>query len=426
VLTNDDHVVSAKTVAAENITSMVPRGLETVAEFRAHHPMCDATVEEVVGRRIRVGEHWLADFASCNYLGFDLEPEIAEAMTDAVARWGTHPSWARMVASPRLYVEIETELTGLLGAEDSLVLPTISLIHLSVLPAVVGAGTLLVDTRAHHTIHDGARMARAGGATVRRVRADEPERVDRALLAARDFPKVVCVDGINSMTGNPTPLRELAAVTRRHGALLYVDDAHGFGVLGRRTPAEWSPYGSGGAGVLAHLGVEPDGIVLVGGFSKAFSSLAAFVACSTAMKNYLKVAASPYIFSGPSPYGSLAAVLAGFRLNARRGEEIRAGLYRRTADVLEGLAKLGLRTLNTSGFPIIEVPLRDPADVGPVGEHLFRRGVYVTLAPYPVVARDEAGFRIQVTAANTDEEIALLLEAVAEIAHRCARHEPPV
>jgi 8-amino-7-oxononanoate synthase len=428
VLTDDDHSVLSATVdpgLVGGTPPVAPRGFDEVERLRQVNPMCDSVVEEIEGRRIRVGDTWLADFASCNYLGFDLEPEIAAAISDYLARWGTHPSWARMVASPRLFTDIETELTALLSAEDTLVLPTISLIHLSVLPALVQAGTLLVDTRAHHTIHEGSRMARAQGATVRRIRADEPDRVDRALRLGRAFPKVVCVDGINSMTGNPSPLRELAAVTRRHGALLYVDDAHGFGVLGRREPTESSPFGAGDAGVLAHLGLDLEGIILVSGFSKSYSSLAAFVACSTATKNYLKVAAPPYIFSGPPPVASLATVLAGFRVNASRGDDIRADLYHKTAAVLAGLEALGLRTLNRSGFPIIEVPLRDADDVDAIGRHLFARGIHVTLAPYPVVAREEAGFRIQVTAANTDGEIAHLLEVMAEIADRCALYASP-
>src|SRR5882757_3045980 len=68
--------------------------------LRGGNPMYDATIEEIDGRRIRVGEHWLADFASCNYLGFDLEPEIMDAIAPAVARWGTHPSWSRLLGNP--------------------------------------------------------------------------------------------------------------------------------------------------------------------------------------------------------------------------------------------------------------------------------------------------------------------------------------
>ena len=97
--------------------------------LRSSHPMMDAVIDEIDGRRIRIGSQWLCDFASCNYLGFDLHPEIIAAVEPEVRRWGTHPSWSRLLGNPRPYVEIEEQLTELLGAPDTLVLPTITLIH---------------------------------------------------------------------------------------------------------------------------------------------------------------------------------------------------------------------------------------------------------------------------------------------------------
>ncbi len=101
---------------------------DDLERLRASHPMMDAVIDEVQGRRIRIGNHWLSDFASCNYLGFDLHPEIIASVEPAVQRWGTHPSWSRLLGNPRPYVEIEERLTELLGAPDTLVLPTITLI----------------------------------------------------------------------------------------------------------------------------------------------------------------------------------------------------------------------------------------------------------------------------------------------------------
>src|SRR3954463_3867993 len=86
----------------------------------------DNVVTQQVGRRIKVRGRWLDDFASCNYLGLDLRPEVMDAIGPAVRKWGTHPSWARMAASPELYELLEARLARLLGAEDVLVLPTIS------------------------------------------------------------------------------------------------------------------------------------------------------------------------------------------------------------------------------------------------------------------------------------------------------------
>ena len=80
---------------------------DDLERLRASHPMMDAVIDEVDGRRIRVGDHWLSDFASCNYLGFDLHPAIIESVARELRRWGTHPSWSRLLGSPRLYVDIE-------------------------------------------------------------------------------------------------------------------------------------------------------------------------------------------------------------------------------------------------------------------------------------------------------------------------------
>src|SRR5919198_5832723 len=91
--------------------------------LQASNPMLDAVIDQVDGRRIRIGERWLHDFASCNYLGLDLDPEVLAAIPGYLARWGTHPSWSRMLGSPALYEQIEARLVALLGAEDALLLP---------------------------------------------------------------------------------------------------------------------------------------------------------------------------------------------------------------------------------------------------------------------------------------------------------------
>jgi 8-amino-7-oxononanoate synthase len=382
------------------------------------HPMMDAVIDEVDGRMIRVGDQWLADFASCNYLGFDLDPEIIAAVQPALEAWGTHPSWSRLLGSPVLYEQIEERLTELLGSEDSLVLPTITHIHMSVIPLLAAGGTIFLDSRAHKTIYDGCQTAKARGATVERFRFEDPDHLDSLLRASGGGTRLVCMDGVNSMTGNAPDLRAFAEVTRRHGALLYVDDAHGFGVIGERGPGETSPYGLRGNSVVRHVGESYDGIVLVGGFSKAYSSLLAFIACPPEVKRLIKVAAPPYLYSGPSPVASLATVLAGFDVNERRGEALRGRLHALTARTLDALRELDVETPNRSGFPVIEIPLRDSERIDAVGRFLFERGVYVTLAAYPLVPKDEVGFRVQLTSANTFAEVDRLIAAVTELVER--------
>jgi 8-amino-7-oxononanoate synthase len=387
----------------------------------ARNPMYDAVIDEVDGRRIRIGGDWLVDFASCNYLGFDLEPEIMTAIDAAIRRWGTHPGWSRLLGNPRLYIDIEERLTELLGAPDVLVLPTISHIHFSVIAALAQHGTVFVERRAHKTVYDGAVYARGLGATLLRFRADDPEGLEAALRTAAR-PAVVCLDGVDSMTGNAPNLALLQAICVRRGALLYVDDAHGFGVVGERRPDERSPYGSRGNAILRHQGVSHDNVVLVGGLSKAYSSLLAFVAVPTPVKQHLKVAAPPYLYTGPSPTASLAGVLAGLDVNAARGDDLRATLHRLTRRVLDHVRKVGLRTPNRLGTPIVELPLGAGADLDAVTRLLWRCGVYVTVAAYPLVPRAEAGVRIQVTAAHTDEHIDRLLDALTELASLVRGH----
>ena len=189
-------------------------------------------------------------------------------------------------------------------------------------------------------------------------------------------------------------------------------------MIGERGPDELCSYGKRGNSIVRHLGESYDNLVLVGGFSKAYSSLLAFIACPSELKNMLKVAAPPYLYSGPSPVASLATVLAGFDVNEAPGDELRAAMAAKTARVLDCLEQIDAHTPNHSGLPIVEVPLADHERIADVGQLLFQRGIYVTLAAYPLVPRDEVGVRIQITAANTDAELDRLILALTDLADR--------
>ncbi|HEU4529303.1 MAG TPA: aminotransferase class I/II, partial [Actinomycetota bacterium] len=130
------------------------------------------------------------------------------------------------------------------------------------------------------------------------------------------------------------------------------------------------------------------------------------------------VAAPPYLYSGPSPVASLATALAGLAANDTRGDLNRYEAYRKTQRVLDRLHELSVWTPNRSGFPIVQIPLASAGDLDAVGRYLFERGVYVTMAVYPLVPRDEVGFRVQVTAANGDDEVDLLCDVLGEVDER--------
>ena len=388
--------------------------------------MMDAVIDEIDGRMIRIGDHWLADFASCNYLGFDLDEEILATIPEYTARWGSHPSWSRMIASPVLYEQIEEQLAELCGTEDALTLPTITHIHFSVLPVLAAGGTVFLDSRSHKTVFDGATAAKATGADVKTIGHNNLDRL-QSRLESGDWkrPGVIALDGVNSMTGNLPDLVEYARLAREHDAILYVDDAHGFGLIGERAPDELSPYGTRGNAIVRHAGERYDNVVLIGALSKAYSSLMAFLAVPTELKTLLKSTAAPYVYSGPSPVASLATVLEGLRVNRERGDQIRKVLHDRTKRILDTIDELSLDAVNDSGLPIIQVPLADPDRVSEVGDMLFDRGLYVTMCPYPIVPRREAGFRIQVTAANGEEHIDRLVSALHELQDLLRRRDDP-
>ena len=221
------------------------------------------------------------------------------------------------------------------------------------------------------------------------------------------------MDGVNSMTGNvarPAPLRALA---RDYDAILYVDDAHGFGVIGERSAGEPCPYGLRGNSIVRYFGESYENVVLVAGLSKAYSSLAAFIACPTEIKRLLKTAAPPYLYSGPSPVASLATTLAGLDLNDRRGDVLRADLWEKTEPRPRAPRSARNRTRRTvTAFRSSRSRSREHEDIGDVGRFLFESGIYVTLAAYPLVPQTEVGFRIQLTAANTRAEIDQLIDVL--------------
>jgi 8-amino-7-oxononanoate synthase len=297
-------------------------------------------------------------------------------------------------------------------------MPTITHIHMSVIPVLVGSGAIFLDGRAHKTIYDGAMVAKGHGATVHRFRHDDPEHLEELLRSSTITPRVIALDGVNSMLGNAPDLGTFARLAREYDALLYVDDAHGFGVVGERHPDDLCQWGSRGNGIIRHQGETYESVIFVAGFSKAYSSLLSFLVLPTRLKDVLKVAAPPYLYSGPSPVASLATTIAGLDVNERRGDQIRLDMYRKTARVLDRLDELGIYTPNRSGYPLIEVPLAHHEDIDTVGRYLFENGIYATMAAYPLVPKDEVGFRIQITAANDDEQIERLSEVLGEIDER--------
>jgi 8-amino-7-oxononanoate synthase len=396
-------------------TTLLPRNA-IVRELVERGCLYDGVVTQQIGRKIQVRGHWLDDFASCNYLGLDLRPEVMAAIEPAVRRWGTHPSWARMAASPEIYEQLEAKLAEVLGAEDTLVLPTITLIAIGLLPAIASKGSVLfADKFVHKVNHDGCRLARDMGATLVGFVHTDLDALETLLQQHSAAPtRVIVVDGILSTTGRTPDLRRLATLARKYDAILYIDDAHGFGVLGEN-PTPERPYGRRGNGVVRHLDLGYDNILYVAGLSKAYSSLAAFVACPKKLKPHLKCNITSYLVSGPVPTAALATALAGLELNDVEGDRWRDLLYAYTSGILDHYRKKGIATDNDNGFPIVSAYVGSAENVIRGGQLLFDEGVYVTLQTYPLVPRDKGVLRATPTVANTWEQVEHLCGAIERV-----------
>ena len=268
------------------------------------------------------------------------------------------------------------------------------------------------------SIVDGCAAAQARGATVVTFSHDDPHELGELLTTHRARTRLICIDGVNSLTGATADLGSLAMLARANDALLYIDDEAGFGVLGERGPDELCAYGKRGNSIVRHFGESYDNIVLVAGFSKAYSSLLTFLALPTALKQALRSAAPVSPHPTPMALAAVATVLEGLAVNERRGDALRLELHRMTARVLAALAELGVRTQNTNCYPVIEIPLVQPTEAEAVGRFLRERGIFATLARTAAVPRTEAEIRIQLTSANTDHQVSQLVEALGALAER--------
>lgn len=402
----------------QNSSSRYKRKLQATKAFLElikKNPMSDAVIQEVKKRKIRVNNRWLIDFASCNYLGFDVHPEVMASVSDHVKELTTYPGQSRLLGSPYLYEKIEEEVIKVSGLEDCIIFPSLSLTHPFAIPILAEEGDLFLDKRAHKTIYDGCMRATQYGATMISFQHNDCDDLEEKLKQSTAKKKLICVDGVYGMDGYTTPLNEMLKLCEIYDAYLYMDDAHGFGILGERAPDELCPYGKGGGGIVKYYGKSYDRIIFSAVLSKAYSGLVGFMGCTKAMKDFLKISIDPYLYSGPAPIPVLSCLLKSFEINAREGDQIRAHLYNLCYKLEAALTELKFRNVNHTRFPVYRLTMEDIDQVHFAGQFLYDQGIYVTLAPYPLVPRHEAGFRIQLTAANTMEEVDHLIATLKKL-----------
>lgn len=411
------HRPSRSTEQADRATdcaSIIAAGLERI-------PQVFTRVDHQQGRAVVIGGRVRHDFASCNYLGLDEHPEVIAAIPEMLSRWGVHPSWTRAVASPAPYLELEERLAKLIGAPEVLVFPNVAMVNLGCLPILAGPrGTIIADTKAHNTIHEACEVARSRGIDYLQFRHGDLDDLRRLLVQQHEHrPLVIALDGVYSMNISYCGLHELAAVAREHEALLYVDDAHGFGILGESpgSPGTGRPYGSSGNGIVRFLGMDcvQHQIVYVAGLSKAYSSHAAFISCLDQRMRSLLQTASTFIFSGPVPVATLASALRGLEVNQREGDVIRERILKLSRRLVDGARAIGLEVDNTGYFPAAFVVVGGMEQAIRACSMAWEHDLLITPGVYPAVPRDRCGLRFAVTALNTEHQVEMALEALARI-----------
>ncbi len=357
---------------------------------------------DVKGRRV-------INFGSDSFLGLDQDPRVQAAIAHGVKRWGAHNGASRMFASVRSNELAEEKLAAWLGTEAVLIYPSVTLANVGALPGLVSKRDLLVlDEHAHNSMQEGAKIAQANGTRVALFNHGDPADLDRVLVEAGAYRvAVVALDGVYSMTGALPRLAELNEVCLRRNAVLYVDDAHGTGVLGRK-----------GRGTVFDALGSYENTLVVGSLSKGFSCFGGFIGCTEEFKWLLKVRSSTFIFGGPVPPPYLDAVCTVCDiLNSVEYEEIHGRLTRNLQVLATGASVQGLIVLGGT-TPILSILIGDEDITFQAGRFLFEMGYYVQSVTFPAVPYHGGVLRIQVNANHQPAAIEGLLGALAEMQRR--------
>jgi 8-amino-7-oxononanoate synthase len=336
------------------------------------------------------GSRPVVSFASNDYLGLTQHPDVVAAAHAALDRWGAGSGAARLIVGSRpVHSELESELAGWKGAERALVFPTGFATNLGVLSTFSGPGVRVYSDELNHaSIIDGCRLGR--GEVVVYPHRDMDE-LERSLAGGGTGRAIVVSDTVFSMDGDVAPVADLLDVSARHGALLVLDEAHA--VLG---PDVTVPAGGD--------------VLRVGTLSKTLGSLGGFVAGPAPFVDLLVNRARPFIFTTASTPADTAAALAALRVvRSPEGEALRARLRGHVERVAPGHPS-----------PIVPVVLGDEGRALAAAAALLERGLLVPAIRPPTVAPGTSRLRIALSAAHTDDQVALLAAALRETVGRAA------
>ena len=342
-------------------------------------------VVEMAGRQILL-------LASNDYLGMATHPEVVQSAIEATRRFGTGAGAARLISgSLPPHQELESVLAQFKGTEAALTFSSGYLANIGTIPALIGRdGLILADRLCHASLIDGCRLS---AADFRIYRHNDTDHLQSLLSTRRKARRTLIVtDGLFSMDGDLAPLPELWRLAQNYEAELYIDDAHGTGVMGLH-----------GRGTAEHFGLYADLPFQMGTLGKAFGSSGAYLAGSSTLIHFLINTSRSFIFTtAPSP-SSAAAVTAALRVMQREPER-RARLWANREQLFSGLMQLGFR-LSHSVSPIMPILVGNAETAISFAEHLFKEGVYAPAIRPPTVPDNTSRIRVTVTSEHTSNHI---------------------
>jgi glycine C-acetyltransferase/8-amino-7-oxononanoate synthase len=335
---------------------------------------------------------------SNDYLGLSTHPAVKRAATLAIEQYGCGAGASRLICGTLPpHEELEASLADFKGTESALLFGSGYLANLGIIPSLISRrGLILADRLCHASLIDGCRLS---GADFRVFRHRDSTHVE-SLLKQRSSnrPTLIVTDGLFSMDGDLAPLPELASLAQRYDATLYVDDAHGTGIMG-----------STGRGTLEHLGVEHEIRFQIGTLGKALGSSGAYIAGPRDMVEFLLNTARPFIFTTASPPSTAAAAVAALAV-IQQNPERRARLWSNRQRLFHGLQRIGFRMTDTVS-PILPILIGNAASALAFAEQLLAHGVYAPAIRPPTVPNDTSRIRVTVTSEHTADHIDEALRA---------------
>ncbi len=356
------------------------------------------------GAEIQIDGRCYIDFSGNDYLGLASHPQVIAAFQRGVRRYGAGSRASALVSGYcHAHAELERDLAAFTARPRALVFSSGYLANLAVLTSLVGrSDTILADRLIHASLIDAARLSRA---RLLRYPHGDPSALERVLRSMAGGRHLIVTESLFSMEGDLAPLDRIAALCARYDAALVVDDAHGIGVLG-----------PGGRGGLAEFGLDVQAVpVLVGTFGKALGGLGAFVAGSDELVEALIQDARSYRYTtalAPAIAEAVRESLVVAAAESWRREHLRSLI----ASFRAGLGEIGMPAGDPRS-PIQAVVFGDDDKAVAAAQHLRRRGLFVVAIRPPTVPVGSARLRVSLSAAHTGEQIARLLEALAEL--RC-------